>query len=265
MNIQDKVVVVTGGASGIGRAMARRFAADGARAVVIADLDQSQASAAADEIGGLGVACDVSVAEQVEALVARATRQYGAVHVFCSNAGISTGAGLEPSLDVWQRNWDVNLMAHVHAAHAVLPQMLARGEGYLLQTASAAGLLTSVTSATYSVSKHATVAFAEWLAIHYGDRGVRVSCLCPQGVVTPMLVGKQGERKSFLTEGAMSPEDVAAEVVRCMQEERFLVLPHPEVLKFMQRKTGDYDRWIAGMRKVRDKAEAVRTGQATQP
>lgn len=260
MNVQDKVVVVTGGASGIGRAMARRFAAEGARAVVIADLSQADATAAAAEVGGLGVACDVSVAEEVGSLVEKATSEFGAVHVFCSNAGISTGGELETSINVWQRNWDVNVMAHVHAAQAVLPQMLERGEGYLLQTASAAGLLTAVGSATYSVSKHATVAFAEWLAINYGDRGVRVSCLCPQGVITPMLVGKNGERKNFLTEGAMSAEGVAEEVIRCMREERFLVLPHPEVLNYLQRKTGDYDRWIVGMRKVRDKAEAVRAG-----
>jgi NAD(P)-dependent dehydrogenase (short-subunit alcohol dehydrogenase family) len=182
--------------------------------------------------------------------------------VFCSNAGIIKRADEDASNADWQRHWDVNLMAHVYAARAVLPQMLERGEGYLVQTASAAGLLSQVNAAPYSVTKHAAVGFAEWLSIAYGERGVRVSCLCPQGVLTPMLMGKDGMQRahSFLGAGAVSAEAVAEEVVRAMREERFLVLPHPEVLTFMQRKTTDYDRWLGGMRRLRAKVMAMMSG-----
>jgi NAD(P)-dependent dehydrogenase (short-subunit alcohol dehydrogenase family) len=198
---------------------------------------------------------NVAIESEMQALVRAATERWGQVDVFCSNAGIIVRADEDAANADWQRHWDVNLMAHVYAARAVLPQMLARGEGYLVQTASAAGLLSQVNAAPYSVTKHAAVGFAEWLSIAHGDRGIRVSCLCPQGVLTPMLVGADGEQrsKSFLGEGAVSPETVAGEVIDAMREERFLVLPHPEVLTFLQRKTADYDRWIRGMRRLREK------------
>lgn len=262
MDPVGKVVVVTGGASGIGLALCRAFAAAGARGVVVADLDPLACQQVAAGLGGptgapvgLAQATDVAQAAQVQALVDRATAHFGQVDVFCSNAGVIRRADQDAPAADWQRHWDVNLMAHVHAANAVLPQMLARGQGYLVQTASAAGLLSQVNSAPYSVSKHAAVGFAEWLSIAHGDAGIRVSCLCPQGVVTPMLLGAdaQSGRPSFLQDGAVSPEAVAQAVLAAMADERFLVLPHPEVLGFWQRKTADIDRWLRGMRRLRAK------------
>ena len=255
MELRDRVAVVTGGASGIGRALCRRFAQEGARAVVVADRDAPGARAVADEIDGLAVATDVAIEAEVQALVERATETYGRVDVFCSNAGVDLSGGAEVSNDDWRWIIDINVMAHVYAARAIVPQMIERGEGYLVNTASAAGLLTIIGSAPYAVTKHAAVAFAEWLAIEHGDAGVRVSCLCPQGVRTGMLNEDRGPK--FLLDEAIEPEVVATAVVDAMREERFLVLPHPEVLQYLQRKTGDYDRWLRGMRKLRRKiAEA---------
>jgi NAD(P)-dependent dehydrogenase (short-subunit alcohol dehydrogenase family) len=255
MEVKGRVIVVTGSASGIGQAMCERFARDGARGVVVADPDGAGAEAVAAAIGGLARRVDVSVEAEVQQLVQAATERFGRVDVFCSNAGIIVRADEDASNAQWQRHWDVNLMAHVYAARAVLPQMIARGEGYLVQTASAAGLLSQVNAAPYTVTKHAAVGFAEWLAIAHGDQGIRVSCLCPQGVLTPMLLGKAGEQRppSFLGPGAVTPEAVADAVVDAMREERFLVLPHPEVLTFVQRKAADVDRWIRGMRRLREK------------
>lgn len=258
MELRGKVVLVTGGASGIGAALVRRFAQEGAAGVVVADRDESQAQAVAAEVGGLALRVDVAIEAEVQAMVAKATAHFGRVDVLCSNAGIATGGGLSAGNADWQRSWDVNLMGHVYAARAVVPQMLERGEGYLLQTASAAGLLSHPESAVYAVTKHAAVALAEWLSIQYGDKGIRVSCLCPQGVRTPMLMGKDGNRKSFLQDNMMSPEQVAEDVVAAMREERFLVLPHPEVLDYLRGKAADVDRWLGGMRKLRAKAEKAR-------
>lgn len=253
MILRDRVAVVTGGANGIGRALCRRFAAEGARGVVVADLDADGAGRVAEEIGGLAVPTDVSAEVGLIRLVERATAAFGQIDLFCSNAGIGVGGGVEASDRDWQRSWNVHLMAHVWAARAVLPGMLARGDGYLLQTASAAGLLTEVEAAPYSVTKHATVALAEWLAIEYKDRGIRVSCLCPQGVLTNMLLGPDGSRESFLKAGAILPEQVAEAVVQGLAEERFLILPHPEVAEYFRRKAGDYDRWLRGMSRLRMK------------
>src|SRR5512140_1939267 len=213
MEMKGKVIVVTGGASGIGAALARRFAQEGAAGIVVADLDEGQAQAVAAAVGGLAIRTDVSDEAQVQALIEQATKHFGRVDVLCSNAGVAVGGGLQASNADWQRLWDVNLMAHVYGAGAVVPQMLARGEGYLLQTASAAGLLSHPESAIYAVTKHAAVALAEWLSIQYGDKGIGVSCLCPQGVRTPMLMGKQGERKSFLQDNMVTPEQVAQDCV----------------------------------------------------
>lgn len=253
MELRDKVVVVTGGASGIGAALCRRFAEEGARAVVVADLDADGATAVAGEVGGTAVATDVAVEADVKALAERAVAAHGPIDLFCSNAGIAIGGGVEVIDEDWQRIWDVNLMAHVYAARAVLPGMLARGEGYLLNTASAAGLLTNLGAAPYAVTKHAAVALAEWLAITHGDAGIKVSVLCPQGVRTPMLLGGADagdEAAEMLLAGAIEPEDVAAAVVEGLRAESFLILPHPEVAEYLRRKTDDYDRWLGGMRRL---------------
>jgi len=255
MDIQGKVVVVTGGASGIGAALCRAFARAGARGVVVADLDEAGAAAVAAEIGGLAQRTDVSSEAAVRALVERATAQFGQVDIFCSNAGIISRADADAPAATWQRHWDVNVMAHVHAANAVLPQMLARGQGWLLQTVSAAGLLSQVNAAPYSVTKHAALGFGEWLSIAHGDAGIQVSCLCPQGVLTPMLLGADSDtgRPSFLGEGALTADAVAACALQGLCEGRFLILPHAEVLTFWQRKAQDYERWLRGMRRLRAK------------
>jgi NAD(P)-dependent dehydrogenase (short-subunit alcohol dehydrogenase family) len=250
MKLANRVAVVTGGASGIGRALCRRFAAEGARGVVVADWDAAGAESAAREIGGLAVTTDVSREGDMVALAECATSAYGQIDLFCSNAGIGLEGGVEVPDDGWQRIWSINLMAHVYAARAVLPAMLARGEGYLLQTASAAGLLTQIGSAPYAVTKHAAVALAEWLATTYGDRGIRVSCLCPQGVRTRMLESAAGGMGRFLLDGALEPQQVADAVVAGLEAERFLILPHPEVGEYLRRKADDYDRWLRGMRRL---------------
>jgi NAD(P)-dependent dehydrogenase (short-subunit alcohol dehydrogenase family) len=257
MNLSDKVVVVTGGASGIGRALARRFADEGARGVVVADVDGDGAQDVADEIGGLGVACDVAVEAQVADLVARAASAFGPVDLFCANAGVAVGTDEAAPDAEWDLALAVNVKAHVYAARALLPAWLDRGEGYFLATASAAGLLTQIGSAPYAVSKHAAVAFAEWLSVTYGDRGVRVSCLCPMGVKTAMTAGDGLATDIVATAGTMlEPEEVAAAVVEGLRSERFLILPHPEVRTFFARKADDYDRWLAGMRRLQARVSA---------
>jgi NAD(P)-dependent dehydrogenase (short-subunit alcohol dehydrogenase family) len=253
MELAGKVAVVTGAANGIGRACATAFAREGAR-VVVADLDGDATTAAADAIGALGIATDVSVEADVQHLVAETEKQLGPIDLFHSNAGIGIGGGVEASDEDWQRIWEVNVMAHVFATRAVLPGMLDRGEGYLLSTASAAGLLTNIGTAPYSVTKHAAVALAEWLSVTYGDRGIKVSCLCPQGVNTNMLRGPgprdAGTSVVEVAAGVLEPEQVADAVVAGLRAETFLILPHPEVEEYFQRKANDYDRWLAGMRRL---------------
>jgi NAD(P)-dependent dehydrogenase (short-subunit alcohol dehydrogenase family) len=251
MKLKEKVAVVTGGANGIGRALCRRFVEEGARGVVVADIDAGAAEAVAQEIGGLAVSTDVRRESDLQRLVARANEIYGPIDLFCSNAGIFVRGGVElPDAD-WQRIWEINVQAHIFAARAVLPGMLARGEGYLLQTASAAGLLTQIGSAPYAATKHAAVALAEWLAVTHGDAGIKVSCLCPQGVRTRMLMGEDlSSTSNFLYEGSVSPEDVAEAVIQGIGDERFLILPHPEVAEYFRRKADNYDRWLRGMRRL---------------
>jgi NAD(P)-dependent dehydrogenase (short-subunit alcohol dehydrogenase family) len=250
MKLKDKVAVVTGGANGIGRALCERFAAEGARGVVVADLDIEHGETLAREIGGLAIKTNVAVEAEILNLVNEATAAYGQIDLFCSNAGIGTPGGADEPNEIWQRIWEVNVMAHIYAARHVLPGMLARGEGYILATASAAGLLAQIGSAPYSVTKHAAVAFAEWLSITHGDAGIRVSCLCPQGVNTDLLRRSAGGPGEFLRANALEPSDVADAVVKALEEERFLVLPHPEVAEYFSRKATDYDRWLRGMRRL---------------
>jgi NAD(P)-dependent dehydrogenase (short-subunit alcohol dehydrogenase family) len=264
MELSGRHVVVTGGASGIGRAMARRFAAEGARAVVVADLDGTAAAVVAEEIGGLAVETDVSKEAQIEALIRTAREQYGPIDLFCSNAGIpGPGGGPEAPDEEWQPTWEVNVMAHVWAARALLPEMVQRGEGYLLSTASAAGLLTQVSALAYSVTKHAAVAVAEWLAINYGDAGIKVSCLCPQGVRTPMLEIALEDpigAAPLLAEQLLDPEDVAEAVVVGLREETFLILPHSKVAEHMALKATQPERWLRGMRRLVREARAASEG-----
>jgi NAD(P)-dependent dehydrogenase (short-subunit alcohol dehydrogenase family) len=261
MELADRNVVITGAGSGIGRALARRFAAERPRALIVADLDLAAAQATADEVGGTAVRVDVSREAEIAALVDRAREVGGAIDVFFSNAGVpGPGGGPQGGNDEWQRTWEINVMAHVWAARAVLPDMVQRGDGYLVSTASAAGLLTQVSALAYSVTKHAAVSVAEWLAINYGDAGVKVSCLCPQGVRTPMLdlaidqdpIGSA----ALVAEGLLDPDEVAEVVVAAMREERFLILPHPQVADHMALKATQPERWIGGMRKLLRRARA---------
>lgn len=254
MELNDRIAVVTGGAKGIGYALAEAFLAEGARAVVVADLDQGLVDDAVASLGDRahGRAIDVSERRQVHDLVAAVEDEHGPIDLFVSNAGIGTGAGLDADEATWDRIWRVNTLAHVHAAEAVLPSMLARGEGYLLSTASAAGLLTQIGDLPYSVTKHAAVATAEWLAVTYGDRGIKVSCLCPQGVNTDLLSGglDHDSVATVKAQGVIEPAEVAAAVVDGLRDERFLILPHPEVATYYERRATDPDRWLGGMRRL---------------
>ena len=252
MELKDKVIVVTGGANGIGRALCQRFAAEQPTAIVVADLDGEGAAQVAKDVGGLAVKTNVGVEADIINLVRQTTDAYGQIDLYCSNAGISgQHGGAEVANEDWQLIWDVNVMAHVFAARAVLPAMLTRGNGYLLNTVSAAGLLTQVGNVTYSVTKHAALAFAEWLSVTHGDAGIKISCLCLQGVKTDMLTkSEHADRASFLIDGALEPETVAEITVKGLADESFLILPHPEVAEYFRRKAGDYERWLRGMRKL---------------
>jgi NAD(P)-dependent dehydrogenase (short-subunit alcohol dehydrogenase family) len=261
MDIRGKVAVVTGGASGIGAGLSKRFAADGARGVVVADLNLERAQGVAKDIGAtaLAVRCDVSSEADIQALVATTRERFGQVDIYMSNAGIlGRMGGIELEDALWDKMWQVHGMAHVWAARAVVPEMVARGEGYFVVTASAAGMLNIVESAPYGVTKHAAVALAEWLRIAYGRRGLRVSCLCPQSVQTDMTAGGTG---SAGVNGVLTAEQVAQEVVSVMRDEKFLVLPHPEVAKYFLAKAQDYDRWLGGMQKL----YAVHAGGTAKP
>ena len=250
MDIRNKVAVVTGGASGIGAGMAERFAREGAAGVVVADVNLERAQGVAAKIGerALAVACDVSREADIQELARRTRERFGRIDIYFSNAGIlGRLGGIELEDALWDRMWQVHGMAHVWAARAVIPEMVQRGEGYFLVTASAAGLLNIVESAPYGVTKHAAVAIAEWLRIAYGRKGVRVSCLCPQSVQTDMTRDGTG---SAGINGVLTPEQVGDVVVDTMREEGFLALPHPEVAKYFQAKGQDYDRWLGGMQKL---------------
>jgi NAD(P)-dependent dehydrogenase (short-subunit alcohol dehydrogenase family) len=248
MLVKDRIVVVTGAASGIGRALARRFAQEGAKLVVCSDRNGDGVRAVAAEVGGIAFTTDVSKGADIKHMIDTVEAEQGPIDLFCSNAGIGIGGGAEVSDEAWQRIWDINVMAHVWAARHMVPLMAARGEGYLLNTASAAGLLSQIGSAPYAVTKHAAVGLAEWLAITHGDKGIRVSVLAPQAVRTAMTAGNPDGVASV--DGMIEPEAVAEACVRAIEAEDFLILPHPEVLEYMRRKAADYNRWIGGMRKL---------------
>lgn len=255
MQVKDRVVVVTGGGNGIGKALCERFHAEGAARVVVADLEQEAAERVAEAIGGRAYGLDVRDEAQLAAMVADVEESCGRIDLFCSNAGIIAGDG-EPwyvtsaANATWQAMWEIHVMAHVFAARACLPGMIARGEGYFLNTASAAGLLNQIGDAAYSTTKHAAVGFAEALAITHGDDGIKVSCLCPQAVATRMI-GSVEDGGTAGVDGVLSAEQVAEAVIEGLAAEQFLILPHREVADYRQLKAENYDRWLGGMRKLR--------------
>ncbi len=248
MEVENKIIVVTGAASGIGRALAQRFAANGAKKVICSDLNLKGAQAVADEVDGVAIATDVGVEEDIRSLVEQVETEVGPIDIFCSNAGILTLGGVDACNDDWQKIWDINVMSQVWAARHVIPRMVERGGGYLLNTASAAGLLNQVGAAPYGVTKHASVGLAEWLAMSHGDDGIGVSVLCPQAVRSEMTRGH--EESVAALDGMLEPEDVADACIEAIRTGTFLVLPHPQVLDYIRMKTADYDRWLGGMRKL---------------
>jgi NAD(P)-dependent dehydrogenase (short-subunit alcohol dehydrogenase family) len=255
MNVKGKVVVVTGGGNGIGKALCERFAAEEAKHVVVVDLEQEAAQAVADHIGGSAYAVNVRDEAAIDSMVKDVLALHGQIDLFCSNAGIIALDGppwyaTSAANETWQAMWEIHVMSHVYAARACLPAMIERGEGYFLNTASAAGLLNQIGDAAYSTTKHAAVGFAEALAITHGDDGIGVSCLCPQAVATRMI-GSVEDGGTAGVDGVLSPADVAEAVIQGLADERFLILPHPEVATYRERKTADYDRWLGGMRKLR--------------
>jgi len=258
MQVKDKVIAVTGGASGIGWALCDRFAREGAKGVSVIDIDYEGARTVAEEIGGLAIKCDVRQEKDIIEAIRLTEEKFGPIDMFCSNAGIVMGGGVEVPDEEWQRMWEINVRAHIYAARAVIPGMIERGGGYLLNTASAAGLISQIGSAPYSVTKYAAVGLAENLAITYGDQGIKVSVICPQAVNTPMIgSGRRGGSRvsngqggSAGVDGVIEPGQVADSVMEALAEDRFMILPHPQVKTYMDRKVSDYDRWLGGMRRL---------------
>jgi NAD(P)-dependent dehydrogenase (short-subunit alcohol dehydrogenase family) len=259
MNVKDKIIFVTGGAHGIGKGLCQRFADEGAKKIVVADLDYANAKNVADEIGGSAFELDVSSEAQVKDVVEKILNEFGHVDLVCSNAGIAGAAGsLEVSNDVWRKIYEVNVLSHLYLARAVFPSMIEKGAGYFLLTVSAAGLLTHFEAAPYSVSKHAALALAENLAIEFHDEGIRVSCLCPQGVKTAMIASADDEPENFLMAEAITVEECADAVMKGLASEKFLILPHAEVAQYIINKAENYDRWLHSLRKMRKASFASR-------
>jgi NAD(P)-dependent dehydrogenase (short-subunit alcohol dehydrogenase family) len=254
VNVRGSGTVVTGGGGGIGRAIARKLAAAGAR-VVVNDRDPAAAEAVATEIGGWAAPADVSTAGGIGRLIAAAREHVGEIEIYCSNAGVAAGTGEDSPEEIWQRSWDVNVMAHVRASRALIPGWLARGRGRFVVTASAAGLLTMLGTAPYSVTKHAAVGYAEWLAATYGHRGLQVHCICPQGVRTSMLSGSGRAGDVVLQQTAIEPEAVADALLDGMTDGRFLILPHPEVAGYYTLRASDTDKWLHGMNHLQQRIE----------
>jgi len=251
VEVSGKNIVVTGGGNGIGRALCERFAKEGAARITVVDLDEANAAKVASSVGGKSFRVDVGSRPEIESLVRDVEADAGPIDLFVSNAGIAIPGGPEVDVESWNRIWDINVMAHVNAAHALLPGMLARGDGYLLNTCSAAGLLSQIGSAPYAVTKHAAVAFAEWISITYGNRGIKVSVLCPQAVRTNMTAGVANGGVAGV-DGMIEPEELAETTMVGLREEKFLILPHEIVRTYYQRKGQDIDRWLAGMRRLAD-------------
>jgi NAD(P)-dependent dehydrogenase (short-subunit alcohol dehydrogenase family) len=258
VEVQGAGVVITGAGHGIGRAVARRLAKEGAR-VVVNDLDAEAAAAVADEIGGYAAPGDAASEQGVDALLSRATADLGAIDAYFANAGVAAGTGLDSAEDDWQRSFEVNVMAHIRAARALVPQWLERGGGRFVATVSAAGLLTMLGGAPYSVSKHAALAHAEWLSATYGHRGITVQCICPQGVRTQMLADAGPAGEVLMAATALEPEDVADVVMEGLRDDRFLVLPHPEVADYYALRATETERWLAGMRKLQRRIDDADT------
>jgi NAD(P)-dependent dehydrogenase (short-subunit alcohol dehydrogenase family) len=256
-------VVVTGGGAGIGRALAGRLAAAGAR-VVVNDLNPDAAAAVAEQAGGYAVPGDAATEQGVRDLIAAAREYLGSIDIYCSNAGIAVGTDPDTPDPVWQRAWDVNVMAHVHASRELLPAWLERGRGCFVVTASAAGLLTMLGSAPYSVTKHAAESYAEWLAATYAHRGLTVHCICPQGVKTSMLAESGRAGQVVLADAAIEPEQVADALLAGLADGRFLILPHPQVRDYYQLRAGDTDKWLRGMNRMQQRIEEVERAEEDQ-
>lgn len=250
--MNNKIAVVTGGAGGIGSALCRALASKGAK-VVVSDLDLDAAQKVADDIGGMAIGCDVSKEHSIVELISQVESEIGVIDLFCSNAGFGVGEpshAASASNDVWQKNWDIHVMAHVWASRALLPSMIKRGDGYLINTASAAGLLVQVADAAYSATKHAAVSFAESLAISHGDQGIKVSVICPQYVNTNIL-GVSDEERQLAMEGVITPEECAVAIMAGIEAEAFMILPHQDVAGFYKQRALDPARWVNGMRRYR--------------
>lgn len=257
MELRDKIAVITGGGSGIGKALATRFVAEGAKQVVVVDINTENAKAVAKELGCIAMTADVSREEDIRRVIEDTETRVGPIDLFCSNAGVGLGESLDSPNNEWQLSWDINVMPHVYAARHLVPRMVARGGGYFLNTASAAGLLNQIGGSAYAVTKHAAVGFSEWLAIHHAHEGIKVSLLCPQAVRTPMTESDNDSVAAASVDGMMEPEELAEIVVEKLKDESFLILPHGEVLEYMQRKTSNYDRWISGMNRLMKKLTGI--------
>jgi len=253
VELKDKIIVITGSASGIGRALAIRFKAEGAKQIVAVDINIAGAQETAEMIGGVAMNADVSKEEDILRVIEETEAQVGPIDLFCSNAGVGMAESLDSSNREWQMSWDINVMSHVYASRHLLPRMISRGGGYFLNTSSAAGLLNQIGGAAYGVTKHAAVGFGEWLAIHHQHQGIKVSMLCPQAVRTPMTDNDNDATAAAASNGMIEPEELCDTVVEGLRSETFMILPHPVVLDYMRNKTNNYDRWIGGMNKLMKK------------
>jgi NAD(P)-dependent dehydrogenase (short-subunit alcohol dehydrogenase family) len=250
LELQDKIIVITGAGSGIGRALAVRFHAEGAKKIVAVDINLSNAQDTADMVNGVAMMADVAKEDDISRVIEETEAKIGAIDLFCSNAGVAIGESIDSPNSEWQASWDINVMSHVYAARHLVPRMVTRGGGYFLNTSSAAGLLNQIGGSAYGVTKHAAVGFGEWLAIHHKHEGIKVSMLCPQAVRTPMTAVDNDAIAAAASNGMIEPEELAKCVVEELRNECFLILPHAIVLEYMRNKTSNYDRWIGGMNKL---------------